>query len=201
MTIYRYFRYETRGASDLAKQFESINARLKDFIGRQHIFFTASATVSSRVNISPRETGCLRLIDANSVVYLDRTGSGNETAAHLRADGRLTMMFCAVAGPPMILRLYGRGRAIHRDSSEYESILASHYDGLEPSGARQIIWPDIDLVQTSCGFGVPLFDYKAERTSLDQWTEAKGPGGLEIYRREKNTYSMDGLPSGMFDEH
>ncbi len=100
----------------------------------------------------------------------------------------------------MILRLYGQGRAIHRDSPEYENVLASHYEGSEPLGARQIIWLDIDLVQTSCGFGVPLFDYKAERTSLDQWTQAKGPSDLASYRREKNTYSMDGLPTGMFDE-
>jgi hypothetical protein len=187
-------------ASAVAKQFESIDARLKDFIGRQHIFFTASATGQSRVNISPRETGCLRVVDANTVVYLDRTGSGNETAAHLRADGRLTIMFCAVEGPPMILRLYGRGRAIRRDSPEYENILISHDNGSEPSGARQVILLDIDLVQTSCGFGVPLFDYKAERPSLDQWTAAKGPDGIGVYRREKNTYSMDGLPTGMFDD-
>lgn len=184
----------------MAKQFESIDARLKDFIGRQHIFFTASATGNSRVNISPRETGCLRVVDGNTVVYLDRTGSGNETAAHMRADGRLTIMFCAVEGPPMILRLYGRGRTIHRDSNEYEDILIGHYDNRETSGARQFIMLDIDLVQTSCGFGVPLFDYKAERASLDQWTDAKGLDGIEIYRREKNAYSMDGLPTGMFDD-
>jgi hypothetical protein len=189
-----------RGASAVAKQFESIDARLKDFIGRQHIFFTASATGDSRINISPRETGCLRVIDANTVVYLDRTGSGNETSAHLRADGRLTIMFCAVEGPPMILRLYGRGRTIHRNSSEYGNILITHYGGSEPSGARQFILLDIDLVQTSCGFGVPLFDYKAERPSLDQWTDTKGPDGIEMYRREKNSYSMDGLPTGMFDD-
>ncbi|MBA8801464.1 MULTISPECIES: pyridoxamine 5'-phosphate oxidase family protein [Agrobacterium] len=184
----------------MAKQFESIDARHKDFIGRQHIFFTASATGDSRVNISPRETGCLRVIDGHTVVYLDRTGSGNETSAHLRADGRLTIMFCAVEGPPMILRLYGRGRTIRRDSSEYGNILIAHYGGSEPSGARQFILLDIDLVQTSCGFGVPLFDYKGERPSLDQWTDAKGPDGIEIYRREKNSYSMDGLPTGMFDD-
>ncbi|MBB2908473.1 pyridoxamine 5'-phosphate oxidase family protein [Agrobacterium tumefaciens] len=184
----------------MAKQFKSIDARLKDFIGRQHIFFTASATGDSRVNVSPRETGCLRIVDENTVVYLDRTGSGNETAAHLRADGRLTIMFCAVEGPPMILRLYGRGRSIRRGSLEYENIMTTHYDDLEPSGARQVILLDIDLVQTSCGFGVPLFDYKAERPSLDQWTDAKGPDGIEIYRREKNAYSMDGLPTGMFDD-
>ncbi|MFK0332903.1 pyridoxamine 5'-phosphate oxidase family protein [Rhizobium sp. NPDC090275] len=198
MPIDRIFKQ--KDAPVVAKQFQSIDNRLKDFIDRQHIFFTASATDGSRVNVSPREAGCLRVIDGNTVVYLDRTGSGNETAAHLRADGRLTIMFCAVDGPPMILRLYGRGRSIPRGSQEYNNILICHYDGAEPSGARQVILLDIDLVQTSCCFGVPLFHYKAERPSLDQWTDAKGPDGIEIYRREKNAYSMDGLPTGMFDD-
>ncbi|NTF79557.1 pyridoxamine 5'-phosphate oxidase family protein [Agrobacterium rhizogenes] len=183
----------------MAKQFESIDDRLSDFIARQHIFFTASATGASRVNVSPRETLCLRIISPNTAIYLDRTGSGNETSAHMKADGRLTIMFCAVAGPPMILRLYGRGRIIHRTSAEYRELLHTHYAGDEPLGARQIVWLDIDLVQTSCGFGVPLFSYEGERPSLDQWAKAKGPDGIEEYRREKNVRSMDGLPTGLFD--
>lgn len=154
----------------MAKQFESIDARLKDFIDRQHIFFTASATGDSRVNISPRETGSLRVIDANKIVYLDRTGSGNETSAHLRADGRLTIMFCAVQGPPMILRLYGRGRTIRRDSSEYGNILLTHFGGSEPSGARQFILLEIDLVQTSCG---SAFRCSTTRPSGRAWTNGR----------------------------
>jgi len=183
----------------MAKQFSSIDDRLRDFIARQHIFFTASATSNSRVNVSPRETPCLRIISPNTAIYLDRTGSGNETSAHMKADGRLTIMFCAMQGPPMILRLYGRGRIIHRSLPEYRELLHGHYAGDEPLGARQIVWLDIDLVQTSCGFGVPLFSYEGERPSLDQWAKAKGPDGIEEYRREKNVLSMDGLPTGLFD--
>ncbi|MGG6893126.1 pyridoxamine 5'-phosphate oxidase family protein [Rhizobium sp. BR 315] len=184
----------------MAKQFSSIDDRLRDFIARQHIFFTASATAASRVNVSPRETLCLRIISPNTAIYLDRTGSGNETSAHMKADGRLTIMFCAMEGPPMILRLYGRGRIIHRPSPEYRELLHTHYDGDEPLGARQIVWLDIDLVQTSCGFGVPLFNYEGERPSLDNWAEAKGANGIEEYWREKNVLSMDGLPTGLFDD-
>ncbi|NTF40436.1 pyridoxamine 5'-phosphate oxidase family protein [Rhizobium rhizogenes] len=183
----------------MAKQFSSIDDRLRDFIARQHIFFTASAAANSRVNVSPRETLCLRIISPNTAIYLDRTGSGNETSAHMKADGRLTVMFCAMQGPPMILRLYGRGRIIHRPSPEYRKLLHAHYAGDEPLGARQIVWLDIDLVQTSCGFGVPLFSYEGERPSLDQWAKAKGSDGIEEYRREKNLLSMDGLPTGLFD--
>lgn len=184
----------------MAKQFSSIDDRLRDFIARQHIFFTASAASNSRVNLSPRETLCLRIISPNTAIYLDRTGSGNETSAHMKADGRLTIMFCAMEGPPMILRLYGRGRIIHRPSPEYRELLHTHYDGDEPLGARQIVWLDIDLVQTSCGFGVPLFSYEGERPSLDNWANAKGPDGIEEYWREKNIVSMDGLPTGLFDD-
>lgn len=183
----------------MAKQFSSIDDRLRDFIARQHIFFTASAAANSRVNVSPRETLCLRILSPNTAIYLDRTGSGNETSAHMKADGRLTIMFCAMQGPPVILRLYGRGRIIHRSLPEYRELLHGHYAGDEPLGARQIVWLDIDLVQTSCGFGVPLFSYEGERPSLDQWAKAKGPDGIEEYRREKNVLSMDGLPTGLFD--
>jgi hypothetical protein len=133
------------------------------------------------------------------VVYLDRTGSGNETAAHLRADGRLTIMFCAFEGAPLILRLYGRGRVLRRGRSEYQSLLTEAFAGAEPLGARQMVQLEIDLVQTSCGFGVPLFDYQAERPTLDRWTEAKGDG-IDAYRREKNRFSIDGLPTGLFDD-
>jgi hypothetical protein len=184
----------------MAKQFARIEDNLKSFIARQRIFFTASAAEGTRVNISPRPTEALRLLDANTAIYLDRTGSGNETAAHLLADGRLTIMFCAFEGPPVILRLYGWGRMIRRNSSEYLALLEAHYDGEEPLGARQIIRLDIDLVQTSCGYGVPLFDYQSERHNLDRWAEAKGRDGLDAYWREKNLTSMNGLPTGLLDE-
>jgi hypothetical protein len=184
----------------MAKQFSRIQDVHRNFIGRQRIFFTASAAEGTRVNISPRSTEALRLLDANTAIYLDRTGSGNETAAHLLSEGRLTIMFCAFEGPPVILRLYGKGRMIRRNSPEYQSLLETEYRGDEPPGARQIIRLDIDLVQTSCGYAVPLFDYRDERPNLDRWAQAKGETGLDAYWREKNLTSMDGLPTGLFDE-
>jgi len=184
----------------MAKQFPSIGAQHRDFISRQHIFFTASAAANARINLSPRSTDLFRVLGDNRAAYLDKTGSGNETAAHLLADGRLTMMFCAFEGPPLILRLFGRGMVLPHGTPAYHCILADHFGGSEPLGARQIIQLDIDLVQTSCGFGVPLFEYREERPTLDRWAEAKGEEGLVAYRREKNSASMDGLPTGMFEE-
>jgi hypothetical protein len=151
------------------------------------------------VNVSARGTDALAIIDERTVVYLDRTGSGNETAAHLKADGRLTIMFCAFDGPPNILRLYGRGESLRRGGSAYASLLKRAFRGVEPAGARQIVRLHVDLVQTSCGYGTPLFDYRGQRPSLDNWAHAKGEEGLEDYRREKNLVSIDGLPTGWLD--
>jgi hypothetical protein len=151
----------------------------------------------ARINISPRGADCFRVLGPNQACYLDRTGSGNETSAHLLADGRLTIMFCAVEGPPLILRLFGRGRDLHRGTQDYAALLGAHYGGEEPAGARKIVLQDIDLVQTSCGYGVPLFDYREERLTLDRWAESKGEDGLAAYRREKNVRSIDGLPTGL----
>ena len=184
----------------MAKQFALIEDTHRDFIRRQRIFFTASAAAGSRVNVSPRSTDTLRVLGPNSVAYLDRTGSGNETSAHIAAGGRLTMMLCAFDGPPTILRLYGRGRIVHRGSAEYARLLADAFGGDEPLGARQIVILDVDLVQTSCGYGVPLFDYRDERPSLDNWARSKGEAGLVEYRRKNNRHSIDGLPTDLPDE-
>ncbi len=183
----------------VAKQFPRIEPLHREFILRQRIFFTASAAADGRVNVSPRSTDALRVLGTNSVAYLDLTGSGNETAAHLRASGRLTIMFCSFEGPPMILRLYGRGRILPRGGLEYAQLLAAEFGNTEPLGARQMVMLDIELVQTSCGYGVPLFDYHGERDTLTRWGEAKGRAGVETYQREKNTHSIDGLPTGLFD--
>ena len=184
----------------VAKDYPALNAHHRDFIASQHFFFTASAAAGTRINISPRSTDMLRVLGDNAVVYLDRTGSGNETAAHLLADGRLTIMFCAVDGPPLILRLYGHGRAIRRGSSEYATLLAEQFADSEPLGARQMIVLDFDLVKTSCGYGVPFFEYKGERETMDKWANAKGVDGIEAYWREKNLASQDGLPTGLQEE-
>jgi len=184
----------------MAKFFERIDDRIRKFIGEQQMFFTASAPlVGGRVNLSPKGIDTFRVLDERRVCYLDLTGSGNETAAHLLADGRLTIMFCAVDGPPLILRLYGQVRAIKRGSDEYATLLAELYADAEPLGARQMMRLDFDLVKTSCGYGVPFYEYKGERETMDKWTRAKGVDGIEAYWREKNVASMDGLPTGLLD--
>lgn len=183
----------------MAKDYPALTAHHREFIARQHMFFTATAAAGARINLSPRSTDMFRVLSDNAVLYLDRTGSGNETAAHLRADGRMTIMMCAVEGPPLILRLYGRGRAIKRGSEEYAALLAEHYAGTEPLGARQMIRLDFDLVKTSCGYGVPFHDYKGERDTMDKWASAKGEDGIAAYWEEKNLVSQDGLPTGLLD--
>jgi len=184
----------------MGKQFERIEPTHREFIERQHIFFNASAAPEGRVNVSPRDRAALRILDPNTIIYLDRTGSGNETAAHLLLNPRLTLMFCAFEGTPAILRLYGHGRILPRRSPEYSTLLATHFDNLEVPGARQIVRLDIDLVQTSCGMNVLLFDHIGERDQLTRWAEAKGEAALQEYRREKNTRSLDGYLTGFVEE-
>ena len=180
----------------MAKQFPRIEPAHRAFIERQRVFFVGSAAPGARVNLSPKGLDALRVIGPERVAYLDLTGSGNETAAHLRADGRLTLMFCAFEGPPLILRLYGRGRTHPRGSAGYAELLPA-FAGDEPLGARQIVALEVELVQTSCGYGVPLLDYRGERPSLTRWIESKGEEGLAEYRRRHNARSIDGLPTGL----
>jgi hypothetical protein len=184
----------------MSKFFASIEPQHRDFIEKQRLFFVASAAPTSRVNVSPKSADTLRLIDERTAVYIDRTGSGNETAAHMRADERLTFMFCALDGAPLILRLYGRGRALARGGEDYARLLRSAFGGAEPPGARQMILLDVESVQTSCGFAVPLYDYAGERDGLDRWAASKGEDALDAYRREKNRQSIDGLPTGLFED-
>jgi hypothetical protein len=183
----------------MAQQFPSISDKHREFIEKQHMFFVASTADGARINLSPKGLDGLRVLDQQRVCYLDLTGSGAETSAHMLADGRLTLMLCAFEGAPLILRLYGHGRMALKGTEEYAKLLAGPFAGVEPPGARQIVILEVELVQTSCGFGVPLYDYVGERPSLIQWAEFKGEDGLEEYRREKNARSIDGLPTGMFE--
>jgi hypothetical protein len=180
----------------MAKQFPALTPEHIGFIRRQRVFFTGSAAQEGRVNVSPKGLDTLRVLDPHTVVYLDLTGSGNETAAHVRAAGRLTLMFCAFEGPPMILRLYGTGRILPRGGEAYARLLAAELGGVEPVGARQMVALDIDLVQTSCGYGVPHMTFAGERPSLENWANAKGEDGLRAYRAAKNRESLDGYPTG-----
>ncbi|MCW5736068.1 MAG: pyridoxamine 5'-phosphate oxidase family protein [Enhydrobacter sp.] len=179
----------------MGKQFTRIESSHKAFIERQKIFFVASAAPSGRVNVSPKGLSSLRVLGDNEVAYLDCTGSGSETRAHLLAsvDKRLTIMFCAFDGAPVILRLYGQGQSLMRGTSEYGALLP-HFE--EVPGARQIVRLAVDLVQTSCGMGVPLFDYKEERGSLVRYWMAQGLDNLRKYWGLKNMRSIDGLPTG-----
>lgn len=181
----------------MGKHFACIDPAHRTFIEEQHIFFAASAAPTGRVNLSPRDRASLRILGTNRVAWLDVTGSGNETAAHLRLDGRLTLMFCAFEGAPMVLRLYGRGRVLARRSVEYEELLKAAFGGAERPGARQMIVLDVESVATSCGYGVPRFDYVEQRDTLTRWAEAKGENGLREYWRMKNAVSIDGFPTGM----
>jgi hypothetical protein len=176
----------------MATQYDSITDTQRAFIEAQHLFFVASAALdpNGHVNTSPKGMDTLRILTPNRVAYLDLTGSGNETSAHLRENGRITFMFCAFERPPQILRLYGRGRTILPGDADWTTLAP-----LFPKiiGTRQIIVADIHLVQNSCGFAVPFYDYAGERETLVKWADNKGDDGLETYHREKNSYSIDGM--------
>jgi hypothetical protein len=178
----------------MGKQFVRIEPEHTAFIERQKIFFVASAPPKGRVNVSPKGLSSFRVLGETDVAYLDCTGSGSETRAHLIAsnDKRLTIMFCAFDGDPMILRLYGQGRSLMRGTPEYADLVPKFE---EVAGARQIVRLSIDLVQTSCGMGVPLFDYKQERGSLVRYWTAQGVNNLRKYWGLKNMKSIDGLPT------
>ncbi len=175
----------------MAKVVESITETLQAFIAKQHMFFVATAPgEGGHVNLSPKGHDCLRVLDPHRVAYLDLTGSGNETSAHLKQNGRITFMFCAFDGPPNIVRLYGSGRVVLPDTSAWDD-----YAPLFPNylGARQIIVAEIERVQTSCGYAIPFMDYVGERDTDLKWAETKGEDGLIAYRKEKNVCSIDGL--------
>ena len=178
----------------MGKKYSSLNNKLIEFIKKQHIYFVSTAPIAGRINLSPKGMDTLRVINENQVVWLNLTGSGNETAAHLLEDQRLTMMFCAFAGTPMILRLYGKAHAIAPDDVNWEDC-ANHFPPL--AGARQVIVLNVDLVQTSCGMAVPLYDFVEQRDQLDEWAKKKGPAGIKAYWQEKNVESLDGKPTGI----
>jgi hypothetical protein len=178
----------------MAKQYSQLTDDLSDFIRRQKIFFVGTAASDGRVNVSPKGMDTLRVVSANRVVWLNLTGSGNETAAHLLENNRITLMFCSFEGAPQILRLYGQARAFHPHDAEWNSLV----DFFPPiPGARQIIDVSIELVQTSCGFAVPLLDFKTERDQLEKWAENRGPAGVRKYWEEHNQQSLDGKPTGI----
>jgi len=171
---------------------EQIDAGLADWLCRQHLFFVATAPLSAdgHVNCSPKGGDCFRIIGPLEVAYQDYTGSGAETAAHVRENGRIVLMFCAFNGKPMIARLHGRGEIVRPGDPQFESLALRFPDN---PATRSFVRIDLDRVSTSCGFGVPLMEFSADRDVLDKWAKAKGADGLAQYQATKNAVSIDGL--------
>jgi hypothetical protein len=177
----------------MARVYDEISAEIAEFIAAQHMFFVATAPSGDggHVNLSPKGLDTFTVLDSNTVAYLDLTGSGVETIAHLRDNGRITIMFCAFDGKPLIVRLYGRGEVLPIGEPEGDALLR-HF-GSYP-GARSVIRVRLDRVSTSCGYGVPLLQFEGERDQLHKFAERRGPDGLVEYRAENNAASIDGLP-------
>ena len=176
----------------MATQSDSISDALKTFIEQQKIFFVGSADVDGRVNISPKGADTLHVLDPNRVVWLNLTGSGNETAAHLLNKNRITLMFCSFGGKPMILRLYGTARTVHPGDSEWSKLYELFEENI---GARQIFDVTVDAVQTSCGYQVPLYQFEDDRENLQRWNANKGKAEIKAYWQEFNVKSIDGKPT------
>ena len=182
----------------MSKQHEELSEQFTQFIQRQKIFFVATATADSRVNLSPKGMDTLRVLNKNRVAWLNVTGSGNETSAHVQLNPRMTMMFCAFEGPPLILRLYGSARVVHKNDAEWNALF-SLFAPLP--GSRQIFDLAIDLVQTSCGMAVPCYSYEGERELLQDWAVKKGDQGVQQYWKEKNQVSLDQIPTNILDRN
>jgi hypothetical protein len=178
----------------MGRLYDEITPTLADWIARQRLFFVATAPLAQdgHVNCSPKGLDSLRILGPREVAYLDLTGSGSETIAHLRENGRIVIMFCALEGPPLIVRLHGSGSIVLPGSPGWEHLRGQFPD--QP-GDRAIIRVGVGRISDSCGFGVPRYDFVEERDALPRWSEVKGPEGLARYQRDKNSRSIDGLPS------
>lgn len=181
----------------MSKKFPNISTKHQEFIENQKIFFVGTAMREGTVNLSPKGLDSFRVLDAHTVVWMNLTGSGNETASHLLESNRMTIMFCAFEGAPLILRLYGTCKVFHPRDMEFEK-----YTELFPpdSGSRQIMLMKVDLVQTSCGYAVPLMEYQEDRSILSDWSRKQGPERISNYWEENNTISLDGHETHIFKD-
>ncbi|SFS00644.1 Pyridoxamine 5'-phosphate oxidase [Microbacterium sp. cf046] len=178
----------------MGKVFEGIDGSLADWIGEQHVFFVATAPLSAEglVNVSPRGLDSLSILDEHTVAWLDLTGSGAETIAHVTENGRICLMFCSFDSRPRIVRLHGRGRVVLPGDELFARVEREHAGHV---GARAVIVVDVERIADSCGWGVPVMDFVEERDIMRPWALKKGPDGLAEYRAEKNARSLDGLPA------
>lgn len=181
----------------MANKFPYISADLEGFILQQKIFFVSTAMREGNINLSPKGLDSLRVMDKNTVIWQNLTGSGNETATHLLESNRMTIMFCAFEGKPMILRLYGTCKVYHPRDSEFEEYAKLFK---KDDGTRQMMVMKVDLVQTSCGYAVPLMEYKEDRTILNDWSEKQGEERIHKYWNDKNTVSLDGHDTHIFKD-
>ncbi|EDL56254.1 pyridoxamine 5'-phosphate oxidase family protein [Gimesia maris] len=181
----------------MGKQIPELEEQHIKFIAAQKLFFVGTATADSRINVSPKGMDSFRVLGPNRVIWLNVTGSGNETSAHIQQDGRMTVMFCAFTGKPLILRLYGQARVIHPYDADWDELFA-HFPSIP--GARQVFDLSVDLVQTSCGMAVPYFDYVEEREQLKTWASKQGEAGLHQYWYDRNQQSLDGIPTHILEE-
>ena len=176
----------------MAEFFDVLTEEHISFIDEQHVFFVASAARSGHVNLSPKGGNTLKVLSPNEILWLNLTGSGNETAAHRLDINRMTLMWCAFEGLPLILRVYGSSEIVHEVDDDWADLAS-----VVPAtvGARQYFRVTVEKVQTSCGYNVPLMAFEADRDALTRWSEKRGADGLRSYWREKNAFSMDGLPT------
>jgi len=178
----------------MGKTYDGIDDRMAAWLAAQRVFFVATAPLAAEghVNVSPKGLDSFRVLGPREVAYVDLTGSGAETAAHLRENGRIVLMFCAFEGPPRIVRLHGRGSAIEPGDARFDALA-----GRLPrrDGMRAVIHVDVTRVADSCGYAVPQMAFRADRDQLPAWTARKQPGELVAYRAEKNARSIDGLPA------
>jgi hypothetical protein len=176
----------------MGKIYEGLDDDLRDFIRRQHVFFvgTAPSALDGHLNLSPKGLDTLQVLGPTTVAYLDLIGSGIETVAHLRENGRLTILFCAFEGRPLVLRLHGRGRVVEPADAGWDG-LAAAFPAYE--SVRAVVVLDVERISTSCGFGVPLYEYRGDRPQLLEWADRKGRDALEQYKARNNARSIDGL--------
>ena len=178
----------------MAKQFDSIEDVHRKFIEDQHIYFVGSAAAEGRVNVSPKGMDSLRVMDGQRVIWLNITGSGNETAGHLLENPRMTLMWCSFTKRPLILRVYGTARAVHRGDADWAQLAAPFPDRPEN---RQVFEVRVEMVQTSCGYAVPFMDYREERDTLSKWSAVRGEAELQTYWAERNAQTIDGFDTGI----
>ncbi len=178
----------------MAERFEKLDDKHMTFIRQQHVYFVGTAGAEGHVNVSPKGMDSFRIIDELTVAWLNLTGSGNETAAHMLENGRMTVMFCSFDKQPLILRLYGQATVLHPRDDKWDEL-----SKLFPAytGARQIFVMDLELVQTSCGYAVPHYELKSERPTLTKWADGRGESGIREYWAEKNMKSLDDKDTGI----